>query len=201
MTNVTINGGLVLHRLKLDQPLETVIALSGDSTVLGVGDPVKVSAGGATSTGGGRTVQAVTRANGTSDPIYGVVTAVLPNLGGTGAMDFATKIRLASTAQYLLIRPANNQDEYAIQDDAATQLSAANFGNNAQMTPGNASAATGLSTFTLAASSAASGNATFPLKIMGYVEDATNDLTSTGIRFVVTLNNVTRSGSTGTAGV
>lgn len=200
MSNVTVEGGLRLFKAVEDAALETCIALAGDSTPLGIGDPVAISAAGATNIGQGPIVQAVTRSAGTTGACYGVVVGVTPTIEGTGAVDFSTKYRKASTAQYVLVRPANNRDVYSISDDGASALTKANIGNNAKLTAANCDTATGLSKFMIDATSPASGNPTFFVHLMGYVQDATNDPTSTGARWLVTLNNVTRSGGTGTAG-
>ena len=144
-TNNQRYGGLMLYRDVMDFPLIQCIALAGDSTPLGLGDPVTINSGGATNIGAGPTVMAVTRANGTSNPLYGVVEAILPILEGSGNANLSTNSRLASTAQYLLIRPGSHYDWYAIQDDGSASLTAANIGNNAEMTISNCDANSGQS--------------------------------------------------------
>lgn len=199
MTNVAITGGLQLYKQKQAQELMQCVVLAGDSTILGIGDPVVISAGGATSVGSGPICQAVTRAA-ASSVIYGVVEGVLPLTEGTGAINLGIRYRPASTAQYVLIRLANNVDEYTITDDGSAAMSAANIGNNANIVVANCSTGSGMSNVKILASTVASGNASFPLKISGIVDNATNDVTSTGCRWIVTINNATQSGGTGTAG-
>lgn len=200
MSNVAVSGGLRLYRGMATQQLEQCIALSGDSTAIGVGDAVKVSAAGATNVAGGPIVMAVTRAA-AGDSIYGVVESVQPLIAGTGSINLGLTYRPASTAQYMLVRKANNIDEYTISDDGSAALTKANIGNNANLVVANCSTATGLSNMQIDATSVNSGNATRQLKLIGYVLDATNDPTATGARWIVTLNNVYSSGGTGTIGV
>lgn len=202
MSNVLTEGGLRLFKAVggMSSQLETCIALSSDGTRLGRGDPVAISAAGATSLGTGPIVQAVTRSAGTTGQCYGVVVGTMPVIEGTGSVDLGVTYRKASTAQYVLVRPANNQDIYEICDDGGAALTKANIGNNAKLTAADCDTATGLSKFMIDATSPASGNATFFVKIVGVVDDATNDPTSVNARWLVTLNNVSRSGGTGTVG-
>ncbi len=201
MSNNATNGGLRLYRGRSTQAMETCIALSGDSTVLGKGDAVKISAAGATSVGAGPTVQAVTRAA-AGDAIYGVCEGFMQHwIDGTGSMNLGQTHRPASTAMYVLVRPASYEDEYTISDDGSAAMTKANIGNNANLVVAAASTTTGMSNMQLDATTAASGNATRQLKILGVVADATNDPASTGARWIVSLNNIYRGGSTGTVGV
>jgi hypothetical protein len=199
MTNVTISGGLRLFKASENQPLETCIALAGDSTAIFVGDAVQINSEGATNLGTGPLVQAVKQAT-NSSTIYGVVVGTLPIIEGTGPINLGARYRPASTAQYLLVRPANNTDIYALQDDGSASLSSIDVGSNASLAIGAGNTGTGQSGMQLAATSV-STTATLQLKIAGYVDVASNDPTSAGANFLVTLNNVNRSGGTGTVGV
>ena len=201
MSNLTILGGLRLYKsVNGDgQQLEQAIVLSTDSTPLGIGDAVVTVSAGATSLSNGPVVKAVTRAA-TTGVIGGVVMSTIPVIEGTGAINLGSRLRPASTAQYVLIRPAINEDVYEIQDDKSATLTAAAIGKNANLVISNADAATGQSKMYLNASTVAT-TATFQMKIIGVVQDATNDPTSPGCRWLVTLNNVERSGGTGTVGV
>lgn len=200
MSNVTITGGLRLLEQKQPQELMQVVALSGDGTRIGVGDAVKISAAGAIAVGSGPVVMAVTRAA-AGDSILGVVEGVLPLTEGTGAINLGIRYRPASTAQYMMVRPANHNDVYVIQDDGASAMTAANIGNNANLAVVDCSTATGMSNMTLGSASAASGNATRQLHIEGYLDSVTNDQTSTGALWKVTLNNIYQAGGTGVVGV
>lgn len=202
MSNVLTKGGLRLYKAVngAGQDLEQCIALAGDSVVLGIGDPVQLSAAGAAAVGNGPVVMSVKQGTATS-VIYGVVVSTVPIIEGTGSINLGGRTRPASTAQYVLIRPANNQDIYEICDDGSAAMTVANIGNNCKPVAGVPNSLSGLSTFMIDATSCASGNATYPLKIVGVVQDATNDPASVNARWLVTLNNVVRSGSTGTVGI
>ncbi len=202
MSNVLTQGGLRLYKAVngSGQNLEMCIALSGDSTTLGIGDPVKRSAAGATSTGQGPTVQAVTRAA-AGDAIYGVMASTCPLIEGTGSINLGQRHRPASTAQYVYIRPSNNQDEYEICDDGSAAMTKANIGNNANLVIANCDTLSGMSKVMIDATTAASGNATRQVSIVGVVDDATNDPASINARWIVRINNSTNSGGTGTVGV
>lgn len=202
MSNVVVEGGLRLYRANNGdgQELVTCIALAGDGTRIGIGDPVTISAGGATSIAPGPSVIAVTRGAATG-PYFGVVVSVVPVIEGTAAVDYNARYRKASTAQYLLVRPARNYDIYSIQDDGAAAMSLANVGNNAKLVIADCDTVTGMSKCLLDSNNVASANATYPVKIVGVVNDPLNDTSSVKARWLVTINNAIESGGTGTAGI
>lgn len=202
MANVIKLGGLRLKNAAVEQPLRVCLHASGDSVRLGRGDPVK-TAGSSGQIGNGPYTKTVALCA-SGDPIYGVVEGVQKHWVTTG-MNLDTTHVPASTAMYVLVRPANHQDIYAITEDGA--LAVADVGDNANLT-GNGGGTTitecntsnGLSTVMLDTSTAATG-ATLQVKIIGFEDTADNTPASTNASILVTLNNIENSGGTGTAGV
>ncbi len=203
MANVVKKGGLRLYRQRQPQELELCIIPSSDTTIVGRGDAMK-TAGSSTSLGSGPTVKTVARVS-AGDAIYGVVEGVLEHwIEGTG-MSLDRTHRPASTTMYVMVRPANNVDQYVICEDGTTAL--ADIGENANLT-GNgggttitdADTVTGLSTMMLDTSTHAT-TATLQVKMIGFADAADNTPASANADIVVTLNNVELSGGTGTAGV
>jgi hypothetical protein len=203
MPNVIRNGGLRLFQQKIDQDLELCIIPSSDSVIVGRGDAVK-TAGSSTSSGSGPVVRTVARVS-AGDAIYGVVEGFLEHfIEGTG-MSLDRTHRPASTTMYVMVRPANNTDVYAITSDGTTAL--AEIGENANIT-GNGGGTTitdadtvsGLSTMQLDSSTHAT-TATLQLKMIGFEDRADNTPASANASILVTINSAERSGGTGTAGV
>lgn len=202
MANVTKNGGLRLFQQKITQDLETCLAASGDSTILGRGDAVK-TAGSSGQIGNGPYVKTVTRVS-AGDAIYGVVEGVVQQSVASG-MSLDRTYRPASTAMYVLIRVANNEDVYAISDDGTTAVT--DIGENANLTGNgggttitNCDTVTGLSTMLLDSSTHAT-TATLQLKMIGFEPVPNNTPGQANASILVRINNCETSGGTGTAGV
>lgn len=203
MANVIRDGGLRLYQQKVDQDLELCVFPVGDTVIMGRGDAVK-TAGAAVGIGSGPVVKTVARVS-AGDAIYGVVEGFQEHfIEGTGASLDRTH-RPASTAMYAMIRVANNSDVYAITSDGTTAL--VDIGENANLT-GNGGGTTitdantisGLSTMQLDSSTHATG-ATLQLKMIGFEDRADNAIAAVNTSILVSLNNVERSGGTGTLGI
>ena len=89
---------------------------------------------------------------------------------------------------------------YIAQQDAA-DITAVDLGNNANMVMAAGSTTTGMSKAEIDSSTAATGNATFMLKIMDFYDTPSNDATAANSVLVVKINNHELGASTGTAGV
>lgn len=209
MANTTVSGGLRMYKANNSENLEQCIVRAGDATALFQGDAVVIDAtDGAAQLGTGPLVQEVKAAS-NSGAIYGVVVGTLPQMDDTNNNpDLSKTYRPASTAMYLLVRRANNQDIYAIMDDGAvasganSALGAINVGFNANLSVATAgSTITGQSNMRLGGASIDT-TATLQLKIIGFVDDPKNDPTATFARWLVTINNCqTNTGGTGVVGV
>src|ERR1044071_4761457 len=129
MANVNKDGGLRIYKQMVDQPLEWCVIPSTDSTIVGRGDAVK-TAGSSAQIGSGPYVKTVARVA-AGDAIYGVVEGVAQQyIEGTG-MSLDRTHRPASTSMYVLVRPANHQDLYAICEDGTYAV--ADVGENANL--------------------------------------------------------------------
>lgn len=203
MANLNKEGGLVLVDAVdgAGSGSEIVVISSSDSNNMGIGDPVNQSAGNATSIGVGPKVQAVVQGTATG-VVYGVVLSFLPHwTDGTGVMNLSQVYRSASTAEYALIRVGNNKDVYEITDDGVTPgLTSGHLNYNYKFVTSAADTTTGMSKFQIDSANGAT-TATYPLKVISASYSPDNDPTLANARWRVNLNNVTRSGGTGTVGV
>lgn len=206
--NVTVTGGMRLIKPMMDpSQLEKVLFSSSEANNIFIGDAVQLtSAIGGGAIGSQSNVQQVAK-SAASGAIYGIVQGFLPQyVSGNGSLSFNQLYRPASTAMYAMIRRATNQDVYSIMDDgtlasgARSSLGVTNVGLNANLnvsTAGNTS--NGQSNMQLTGSTAAT-TATLQLKIIGVDPTPGNDPTAVNARWLVTINNATFSGGTGTAG-
>lgn len=203
MSNSVKYGGLVLTDAVngAGAGLEIVIVPTGDSHPTGIGDPLQQSAGDYTSINAGESVPLCAQGTATS-AIYGVAMSMLPHYSdGTGSMNLSQVYRSASTKGYVLVRVANNADVYEISDDGATAgLTSGHINYNYKFIAADCDTVSGLSKFTIDSANGAN-TATYPLKVIGPSKDPSNDPTASYARWRVSLNNVVRSGGTGTAGV
>lgn len=200
MANAIKEGGLRLVEARVDQPLRTCIHTAAER--LGIGDPVKTGGSSATLAGGPYTKDVALCASG--DPIYGVCEGVLREFVATG-MNLDIRHAASGVSTYVLIRPANHQDVYAITSDgttAATDIGLnANFtGNAGGTTVSQCNATSGMSTVQLDASTAQT-TATLSLKMIGFEDTADNTAAALNASVLVTLNNIENSGGTGVAGI
>lgn len=203
MTNVIKKGGLRLIDAVngAGSGTEIVLIPASDTHAIGLGDPVAQLAGAYGSIGQGPSVSKVTQMTATG-AIYGVVICMLPHYtDGNGQMNLSQTYRSASTAEYALIRVANNNDVYEITDDGVTPgLTSGHLDYNYKFIVSDCDTNTGYSNFQIDSANGAS-TATFPIKVIGPSMAPDNDPTSANASWRVSLNNVVRSGGTGTAGV
>lgn len=176
---------------------------SGDSTVVMVGDAVKLAGDARAATG----VPTVTRCGATDVPI-GIVVGIL--FTGVGdkinvppVNDLNTPVyRRASTDRYLLVADDPNliyEVQYAGTSVAAATITA-NVGLNGQFTTTAGSTTSGSSGMQLDSSGLAT-TATLPLKIVGFPNRPDNIPGDTYFIYYVMLNATSQSHGTGAAGV
>lgn len=198
MANVNATFGLQLVEDNSLTPLELCFIPSTDATAVFVGDLVK-TAGSSGGHVGGPKKKTVAQCAATN-PIYGVVQGFMQHWVPTG-MDLGRRHRPASTAMYVLVKPANHQDVYRVQsDDVGGTLADADIGLNADFVVGSGDATTGMSGMQLDTSTKAT-TATLSLKILGYDDRPSNQTGVANQDVLVRLNNIELSGGTGTAGV
>ena len=176
---------------------------SGDSSVVMVGDAVKLAGDACAATG----VPTVTRVSGATDIPVGIVVGILfTGVGDAGNIppvtDLNTPIyRRASTNRYVLVCDDPNviyEVQYAGTSVAAATVTA-NVGLNGQFTTTAGSTTSGSSGMQLDSSGLAT-TATLPLKIVGIPNRPDNIPGDTYISYYVKLNSSTM-GSLGTTGV
>lgn len=203
MANVIKEGGLVLTDAVggSGQGCEIVLISSSDANNMGIGDPVTQAAGDYSSIGQGPKVKKVVQGTATA-AVYGVVMAYLPHwTDGTGTMNLSQVYRSASTAEYANIRIGNNQDVYEITDDGVLAgLASGHLDYNYKFIASACNTSTGMSKFQIDSNNGAV-TATFPIKVIEPSRSPDNDPTSANARWRVNLNNVVRSGGTGTVGI
>lgn len=203
MANSIKEGGLILHTLSANSRVELCYHASGDSVPLGRGDAVKITGGGVAKIGSGPYVPTVARVA-AGDAIYAIVENCLQQFVNTGVNLSQTHCP-ASTAMYVSVRIANQEDEYRITEDGALALVDYNLnanltGNGGGTTVTNCNSVTGLSTMMLDTSTALD-TATLQLKILRPDANPENTPASTNSSIIVSINNCQRSGGTGTVGI
>lgn len=182
---------------------EVVFVPASDSSVIMVGDAVKLLGDARAATG----APTVTRVSGATDIAYGIVVGML--FTGVGdaqnippVTDLNTPVyRRASTDRYLLVCNDPNvvyEAQYLTTSVAAATITA-NVGLNGSwdVTAGNT--ASGTSGMSIAALSATT--ATLPLKVVGFPNRPDNIPGDTYFSYYVKLNNTTNGTGTGQAGV
>ena len=183
---------------------EVMFLDSGDSTVVMVGDAVKL-AGNARAASG---VPTVTRVSGATDIPVGIVVGILfTGVGDTTNVppvnDLNTPVyRRASTDRYVLVCTDPNviyEVQYAGTSVAAATITA-NVGLNGQFTTTAGSTTTGASGMQLDSAGLAT-TATLPLKIVGFPNRPDNIPGDTYFSYWVMLNATSMSHGTGAAGV
>lgn len=176
---------------------------SSDSTVIMVGDAVKLAGDARAATG----APTVTRAGATDVPVGIVVGILFTGVGDLTNMppvnDLNTPVyRRASTDRYLLVCDDPNvvyEVQYAGTSVAAATITA-NVGLNGQFTTTAGSTASGASGMQLDSSGLAT-TATLPIKIVGFPNRPDNIPGDTYFSYFVKLNGSTNSSGTGQAGV
>lgn len=175
---------------------------SSDSTVIMVGDAVKLAGNARAATG----APTVTRCGATDIPIGIVVGILFSGVGDVGNVPPVTDLntpvyRRASTDRYLLVADDPHlvyEVEYAGTSVAASTITA-NVGLNGQFTTTAGNTTTGASGMQLDSSGLAT-TSTLPLKIVGFPNRPDNIPGDTYFSYYVTLNSATL-GSLGTTGV
>ncbi len=175
---------------------------SGDSTVVMIGDAVKLAGDARAATG----VPTVTRCGATDVPVGIVVGILFTGVGDTQNVPPVTDLntpvyRAASTNRYVLVCDDPNviyEVQYAGTSVAAATITA-NVGQNGQFTTTAGSTTTGASGMQLD-SSGLNTTATLPLKIVGFPQRPDNIPGDTYFSYWVKLNAATM-GSLGTTGV
>jgi len=192
----TINGGPYNGQANL------YFVPSSDSTVIMVGDAVKLAGDARAATG----APTVTRAGATDAPVGIVVGILFTGVGDLTNMppvnDLNTPVyRRASTDRYLLVCD-DPSVVYEVQY-AGTSVSAAtitaNVGQNGQFTTTAGSTASGSSGMQLDSSGLAT-TATLPLKIVGFPNRPDNIPGDVYFSYYVKLNNVANGTGTGATG-
>jgi len=175
-----------------NEDLMLCLAASGNSDILGVGDAV-ILAGDAGSIGNGKKVPTIARASaGDTNPIFGVVVSVDQNsLENNSNYSLSRRHRVASVATYVLVMPARQETQFLILPTAA--LATTDVGKVGNLyTISNADTTTGLSTMQInQATLAASGNATYQLRILGILDDDVSKTVGTDVLpAIVRINNI-----------
>lgn len=176
---------------------------SSDSTVIMVGDAVKLAGDARSATG----APTVTRCGATDTPV-GVVVGIL--FTGVGDLTNVPPVdnlntpvyRRASTDRYLLVADDPNlvyEVQYAGTSVAAATITA-NVGLNGQFTTTAGSTASGSSGMQLDSSGLAT-TATLPLKVVGFPNRPDNIPGDTYFSYYVKLNSISTGTGTGQAGV
>jgi hypothetical protein len=176
---------------------------ASDSTVVMVGDAVKLLGDARAATG----APTVTRVSGATDIAYGIVVGILfTGVGDTQNVppvtDLNTPIyRRASTDRYVMVCTDPNvvyEAQYLTTSVAAATITA-NVGLNGSWDVTAGSTSTGSSGMSIAALSATT--ATLPLKVVGFPNRPDNIPGDTYFSYYVKLNNVQYGTGTGQAGV
>jgi len=176
---------------------------SSDSTVIMVGDAVKLAGDARAATG----APTVTRAGATDVAVGIVVGIVFTGVGDITNIPPVNNLntpvyRAASTDRYLLVCDDPNvvyEVQYAGTSVAAGTITA-NVGLNGQFTTTAGSTTTGASGMQLDSSGLAT-TATLPIKIVGFPNRPDNIPGDTYFSYYVKLNNVSNGTGTGQAGV
>ena len=173
----------------------TKYKISSGASALFTGDPVKLKADGSIEVKGG--AGAITGA------ISGVFMGCFYTDPTTGKPTFRNNYPdgLAATDAIAFISDDPDQLYIAQQDSVGSNIVAADLNTNANMVMAAGSTTTGMSKAEIDSSTAATGNATFMLKIMDFYDTPSNDASAANSVLVVKINNHELGASTGTAGV
>ena len=182
---------------------ELAFVPSSDSTVIMVGDAVKLLGDARSPTG----APTVTRVSGATDIAFGIVVGIL--FSGVGDVqnvppvtDLNTPVyRRASTDRYLMVctDPTVVYEAQYLTTSVAAATITANVGLNGSWDVTAGSTTSGSSGMSIAALSATT--ATLPLKVVGFPYRPDNVPGDTYFSYYVKLNNVQYGTGTGQAGV
>ncbi len=199
MANVDAAYGLALHEDNSKSGLMLCIIPSGNGTATFVGDAVKTADLPAARINGGPYALPVIQVAAT-DPIFGVVMGFQQHTVASG-MDLGRRHRPASTAMYCMVKPAHPLDIYRIQaDDVAETLALESIGTNADIIVGSGDVITGLSHMEVDSSTAAA-TAGLQLRIVGFVDVPSNEVTGVNQDVLVQINQSQTFYDVGNAGV
>ena len=173
----------------------TKYKISSGASALFTGDPVKLKADGSIEVKGG--AGAITGA------ISGVFMGCFYTDPTTSKPTFRNNYPdgLAATDAIAFISDDPDQLYIAQQDSDGSNIVAADLNTNANMIMAAGSTTTGMSKAEIDSSTAATGNATYMLKILDFYDTPSNDTTAANSVLVVKINNHQLAASTGTAGV
>ena len=173
----------------------TKYKISSGASAIFTGDPVKLKADGSIEVKGG--AGAITGA------ISGVFMGCFYTDPTTSKPTFRNNYPdgLAATDAIAFISDDPDQLYIAQQDSVGSNIVAADLNTNANMVMAAGSTTTGMSKAEIDSSTAATGNATFMLKIMDFYDTPSNDASAANSVLVVKINNHELGASTGTAGV
>ena len=166
---------------------------ANDAVAIFVGDLVKL--GGTADVNGVRGVAQAAA----SDPCVGVVVGIVPSMTNLDTPQY----RAASTARYVLVADDPMIIFEAQEDGATDPLEMVDAGLNVNFVVGAGSTVTGASGMEID-SNTENTSATLPLKLIGPVQRADNELVAAGqewTRWLVKINNHQLGSHTGTAGV
>ncbi|MFW9927782.1 MAG: hypothetical protein ACFFD1_00135 [Candidatus Thorarchaeota archaeon] len=184
-------GGLFPIDLNSSGDIEAAID-ADDSTALGVGDPVVLdTTTGMVQVNTGMPYRTALNAAtaGDTNAIFGVITAINSNSIEGSGHSLTNTYRPASTACYVSIRRAKAGERFRTTPTAA--MSATDIGSVANLNAVGANTSTGISNAKLDQSSlATSGNTTYQLKVVGFVDDVTKTLGTDIIDPIVEINNI-----------
>jgi len=160
---------------------------SSDATATFIGDAVKLHGD---SVEGSPTVIQVAA----GDPVYGVV----QSFEADPATSLEDQYRKASTQRFCQVAIADDNAYFAVQaDDVGTTLASTHVGQNADITGGSGSTATGISAMELDSSTVAT-TATLDLQIVGFLNQEDNEIGVANQEVIVKFNDPqSKAGRTG----
>ena len=171
----------------------TKYKISSGASALFTGDPVKLKADGSIEVKGG--AGAITGA------ISGVFMGCFYTDPTTSKPTFRNNYPDGLAATDAIAFISDDPDQLYIAQQDANDITVADLGNNANMVMAAGSTTTGMSKAEIDSSTAATGNATYMLKILDFYDTPSNDTTAANSVLVVKINNHQLAASTGTAGV
>jgi hypothetical protein len=191
MANTSVVRGLIPKRCisggSLDGKVGLYLIPSSDATATFIGDLVKLAGSADSKTGRATIAQAA--AGSSTDIHVGVVVGFDPTLGiADGSENLRRKHRPASTAMYALVIDSPDVI-FEVQEDAVGgALAVTDVGLNADIIVGSGDTSTGFSGMQLDTSTKAT-TATLPLKIVGIVDRADNEIGSANQKVEVLINS------------
>ena len=171
----------------------TKYKISSGASALFTGDPVKLKADGSIEVKGG--AGAITGA------ISGVFMGCFYTDPTTSKPTFRNNYPDGLAASDAIAFISDDVNQLYIAQQHANDIGAADLGNNAEMIMAAGSTTTGMSKAEIDSSTAATGNATYMLKILDFYDTPSNDASAANSVLVVKINNHQLAASTGTAGV